>query len=97
MATFHHAAMERLAPGEPDLICDIWTELSRNLSAKLEARGWPELTAEQYAEMRELEDYLVMERLRGRVESIVKDRETAEALKPWYRFLCKRPCSNDEY
>ena len=29
--------------------------------------------------------------------SIVDDPETAEALKPYYRFMCKRPCSNDEY
>jgi cyclohexanone monooxygenase len=38
-----------------------------------------------------------MERMRRRVAAIVKDRPTAEALKPWYRFLCKRPCSNDDY
>jgi cyclohexanone monooxygenase len=38
-----------------------------------------------------------MERLRRRVESLVKDKETAEALKPFYRFLCKRPCSNEAY
>ena len=25
------------------------------------------------------------------------DRRTAEALKPWYRQLCKRPCFHDEY
>ncbi|MDR3417275.1 MAG: NAD(P)/FAD-dependent oxidoreductase [Nevskia sp.] len=96
-ANFHHAAMERLARGEPDLICDIWTELSRNIAAKLEAQGWPELTFEQYMAMRETEDYGVMERLRRRVENMVKDRDTAEVLKPWYRYLCKRPCSNDDY
>ena len=38
-----------------------------------------------------------MERLRRRVDQIVKDQETAEALKPYYRFLCKRPLSSDEY
>ena len=38
-----------------------------------------------------------MERLRRRIDSIVHDPATAEALKPWYRFLCKRPCSNDDY
>ena len=46
---------------------------------------------------REVVDYQVMERLRRRVDSIVRDKATAEALKPYYRFLCKRPCSNDEY
>ena len=28
---FHHAAIDGLAPGEPDRICDIWTEINRNL------------------------------------------------------------------
>jgi cation diffusion facilitator CzcD-associated flavoprotein CzcO len=96
-ANFHRAAVERLAPGEPDLICDIWTEINRNMGAKLEAQGWPQLSIEQYVAMREVEDYLVMERLRRRVESIVKDTQTAATLKPYYRFLCKRPCSNDDY
>jgi cation diffusion facilitator CzcD-associated flavoprotein CzcO len=27
----------------------------------------------------------------------VKDKKTAEALKPWYRYFCKRPTFNDEY
>jgi cation diffusion facilitator CzcD-associated flavoprotein CzcO len=94
---FHHAAMERFRPGEPDMIEDIWTEISRNLSAELEAEGWPDITLEEYARRREIMDYRVMERLRRRCEEIVDDPATAEALKPWYRFLCKRPCSNDDY
>lgn len=94
---FHHAAMERLAPREPDLVEDIWTEISRNLNAELEAEGWPDISPEEYARRREIMDYRVMERLRRRVDEIVKDPVTAEALKPYYRFLCKRPCSNDDY
>jgi cyclohexanone monooxygenase len=38
-----------------------------------------------------------MNQIRARVDSIVKDRATAEALKPWYRQFCKRPCFHDEY
>lgn len=94
---FHHAAMQGFSPGEPDLICDFWTELNRNLTNKLAALGWPQLSIEQFMELREVEDYRVMERLRRRVDGIVKDKETAESLKPYYRFLCKRPCSNDDY
>ena len=45
----------------------------------------------------EMMDYRVMERMRRRVESMVKDKATAEALKPYYRFACKRPLSNDDY
>jgi cation diffusion facilitator CzcD-associated flavoprotein CzcO len=94
---FHHGAMERFGRGEPDLVCDIWTEINRNLNAKLEADGWRDLTPDEYVAERELIDYQVMERLRRRIDGIVHDPATAEALKPWYRFLCKRPCSNDDY
>jgi cyclohexanone monooxygenase len=34
-----------------------------------------------------------MERVRARVDAVVKDRATAEALKPWYNQFCKRPAS----
>ena len=94
---FLHAAMEQLAKGEEDQICDIWTEINRNLNAQLAAENWPELTLEQWVAKREMVDYQVMERLRHRVETLVEDKATAEALKPWYRFLCKRPASNDDY
>lgn len=96
-ANFHHAAMEFLRPGEPDLICDIWTEINRNLAAELEAEGWPQLSLEQLMARREVIDYRVMERLRQRVQAMIKDPATAEALKPYYRFLCKRPLSSDEF
>jgi cation diffusion facilitator CzcD-associated flavoprotein CzcO len=94
---FQRAAMGFFNRGEPDLICDIWTEISRNLAAELEAEGWPQLSLEEFVARRERVDYRVMERLRQRAEAMVKDRETAEALKPWYRFLCKRPLSNNDF
>ncbi|RJF91129.1 flavin-containing monooxygenase [Sphingomonas cavernae] len=96
-ANFHRAAMEFFAPGEEDQICDIWTEITRNLAAELAAEGWPQLAPEEFMARREVVDYRVMERLRGRVETMVEDKETAESLKPWYRFLCKRPLSSNEF
>lgn len=96
-ANFHRAAMEFLKPGEADLVCDIWTEITRNLAAELAAEGWPQLTPAQFMARREVVDYRVMERLRRRVEQIVKDKQAAEALKPYYRFLCKRPLSSDDF
>jgi cyclohexanone monooxygenase len=42
-------------------------------------------------------DFEKMEEIRARAEAIVKDRETAEKLKAWYRQLCKRPCFHDAY
>jgi cation diffusion facilitator CzcD-associated flavoprotein CzcO len=96
-ANFQRAAMEAFMPGEPDLVCDIWTEINRNLAAELAAEGWPHLTPQQFMAKRESVDYRVMERLRQRVANIVKDEATAESLKPYYRFLCKRPLSSDDY
>jgi cation diffusion facilitator CzcD-associated flavoprotein CzcO len=40
-------------------------------------------------------DYMM--RIHRRIEEIVEDKTTAEALKPWYMFMCKRPCFDDEY
>src|SRR5262249_15280995 len=42
-------------------------------------------------------DYKKMNQIRARAEAIVADKKTAEALKPWYRQFCKRPCFHDEY
>ncbi|HVZ07526.1 flavin-containing monooxygenase [Rhodopila sp.] len=36
-------------------------------------------------------------RIHARVDEIVKDKKTAEALKPWYMHRCKRPTYDDEY
>jgi cyclohexanone monooxygenase len=95
---FHSWTFEGMALGQPDLVCDFWTELGRNTAARVLALEDPaSLSPEQFMAIREEEDYKVMERLRRRVESIVDDENTAEALKPYYRFLCKRPCSNDDY
>ena len=96
-ANFHRGANEQLQQGEKDLICDIWTEVNRNISAELEAQEWPQLTLEEFATRYEEMDFRVMERLRRRVDEIVEDKDTAEMLKPWYRYQCKRPTSNDEY
>ena len=45
----------------------------------------------------EIADFQKMNEIRGRVDEVVTDSETAEALKPWYRQFCKRPTFNDEY
>jgi cation diffusion facilitator CzcD-associated flavoprotein CzcO len=42
-------------------------------------------------------DYQIMDAHRRRVETLVSDSATAEILKPYYRYLCKRPCFHDEY
>ena len=45
----------------------------------------------------ELADDQAMDRVRARIDSVVQDPATAEALKPWYKQFCKRPCFHDDY
>ncbi|MBB3604121.1 cyclohexanone monooxygenase [Mycolicibacterium sp. BK556] len=84
--------------GEPDLVCDFWTELGRNLTARIASSPDPaSVGIEQIMAFREEEDFKIMERLRRLVAEIVEDPATAEALKPYYRFMCKRPTSSEHY
>jgi len=86
---------------DEDLVHDGWTDIFRNLmggAAKQAARKLGRrLTSEERAELLVLWDYRKMNQVRARVEAIVRDPITAEALKPWYRQFCKRPCFHDEY
>ena len=72
------------------------------------AKQEPQLTAEQKAELaamsheekvrrQENANINYMMRIHKRIEEIVKDQATAEALKPWYMFMCKRPCFDNDY
>jgi cyclohexanone monooxygenase len=96
MANFHRGAQEVYQPGEADLICDIWTEINRNLLNEIGAMG-VDVPMEEFMAKREEMDFRVMERLRARCDELVKDPATAEALKPYYNHMCKRPLSSDEY
>jgi cation diffusion facilitator CzcD-associated flavoprotein CzcO len=84
-----------------DMVSDGWTEIIRTLTgivAKQASKALGRrLTKAERAHLMELSDYKKMNQIRARAEEIVSDPETAEALKPWYRQFCKRPCFHDEY
>lgn len=84
---------------DEDLVSDGWTDIIRNLAtaAALRRPGAGAMSPEEMAREMELADFRKMNQVRARVDSIVKDKKTAEALKPWYRQFCKRPTFNDEY
>ncbi|WP_306216319.1 flavin-containing monooxygenase, partial [Actinoplanes sp. RD1] len=76
---------------EVDLIADGWTStagLQRSLLT-----GHSDLTDEQL----ELADANKMNQIRARVDEIVTDPQVAALLKPWYRYMCKRPAFSDHY
>jgi cation diffusion facilitator CzcD-associated flavoprotein CzcO len=78
-----------------DLVDDGWTTLFQNLTGAA-FRGIAR-TPEEFAERIEMADLQKMEELRSKIDSIVQDPATADALKPWYRQFCKRPTFNDHY
>ena len=80
-----------------DLVNDGWTDLIGNILLAARRRAKAGEPVEDPAALVQLADYQKMEQVRARVESIVENRETAEALKPWYNQFCKRPCFHDEY
>ena len=84
-----------------DLVNDSWTENNATLVTptidQVRAKLGREPSKAELKYLAELLDFDLMNRVRARVDSIVKDKATAEALKPWYRYLCKRPGFHDEY
>ena len=38
-----------------------------------------------------------MMRIHKKIDELVDDPETADALKPWYMLMCKRPCFDNDY
>ena len=82
---------------EVDLVKDGWTDLNRRIRAKIFQLPREQRTPANMLAAFEDSDYEKMEEIRARVDGIVKDQETAAALKAWYRQLCKRPCFHDSY
>jgi cyclohexanone monooxygenase len=79
-----------------DLVNDGWTDIIGKLLVILQQDS-EMLTPERLMDNLELADFEKMEQVRARVDTIVHDPNTAEALKPYYRQFCKRPCFHDEY
>ncbi len=85
---------------DEDLVKDGWTDIAQRIRdrvvtelGKEGAQLGPDLLRKAYEDS----DDEKMEEIRERVDTIVADEATAQALKPWYRQLCKRPCFHDEY
>ena len=96
MENFNNLVTGILEP--EDLVDDGWTDIIGKLLLRMrEADARPTRRPGGVAEAVELADFEKMESIRARVDTIVNDPNTAEALKPYYRQFCKRPCFHDEY
>jgi len=81
-------------PVEVDQVDDGWTHHYAAVHHPPRAQG---MTTAEYLRSAEELDYRIMDAHRRRVEELVADPITAAILKPYYRYLCKRPCFHDEY
>ncbi len=82
---------------EEDLVSDGWTDIFRNLTGVNAREQLPDMRSSEIALVNEHADMQKMNQIRARVDTIVEDSKTADALKPWYRQFCKRPGFHDQY
>jgi cation diffusion facilitator CzcD-associated flavoprotein CzcO len=79
---------------DTDLVDDGWTHHYAAVNNPKFEKG---MTREEFFRHAEEVDFGIMEEHRRRVDELVSDPVSAEALKPYYRYICKRPCFHDEY
>ncbi|WP_211275335.1 flavin-containing monooxygenase [Actinoplanes rectilineatus] len=80
------------AETDQDMVGDGWTSTPALQRTFLVGTG-SGLSDEELEEA----DAVKMDEIRARVATVVDDPATAELLKPWYRYMCKRPGFSDLY
>jgi cyclohexanone monooxygenase len=83
-------------PQGEDSVGDRWTDFWKRVGAGIAERHRSGSNEDPHAIMQQV-DFVKMDEIRGRVANIVTDPVTAEAVKPWYNYLCKRPLFSDEF
>jgi cation diffusion facilitator CzcD-associated flavoprotein CzcO len=81
-------------PVDADLTDDGWTHHYAAVQNPPRVKG---ASLAQFMRAAEELDFGIMEEHRRRIDELVTDPDVAAALKPYYRYLCKRPCFHDEY
>ena len=79
-------------PQPVDMVADSWTDILRDVGSTTSGTmAAADPIALRRAQMTR------MEKVRRRVDAIVSDKATAEALKPYFHYFCKRPGFSDHY
>jgi cation diffusion facilitator CzcD-associated flavoprotein CzcO len=81
-------------PVDADLTEDGWTQHYAAVQNPPRVKG---ASIAEFMRTAEELDFEIMEEHRERIDELVSDPDVAAALKPYYRYLCKRPCFHDEY
>lgn len=80
-------------PEAEDQIDDGWTKTIFSVMKDAPAGA----SREELGKLLKIADFTYMEEVRHRIDEVVEDEATREALKPWYNRMCKRPCFHDQY
>ena len=89
-------AMINFQVPDQDLVNDCWTDFFVRFGQRMAEAKRSGKPVDVHAVMQGV-DYEKMEDVRAHVDAIIRDPATAEASKPWYNFLCKRPLFSDDY
>ena len=78
---------------DEDMVADGWTVLARAVKRMFaeDPKG------ADFGQLLDRADMEKMVQVRERIDALVEDPATAEALKPWFSLFCKRPCFHDDY
>ena len=81
---------------EQDLVNDCWTDFFVRFGRRMLEAKRLDPGVDAHAVMQEVDD-AKMEEVRAHVARVIQDSAVAEASKPWYNYLCKRPLFSDDY
>jgi cyclohexanone monooxygenase len=81
---------------EQDLVGDCWTDFFVQFGQRMREAKRADPAVDVHDVMQAV-DYAKMEAVRAHVDNVITDPAIAEALKPWYNYLCKRPLYSDDY
>ena len=84
-------------PQAEDLVDDGWTDLIGKMIRMYMAGAEGDDAGRSLDEIMETANFEKMNEIRARVDELVRNSDNAEALKPYYKMFCKRPCFHDEY
>ncbi|WP_104161032.1 NAD(P)/FAD-dependent oxidoreductase [Arthrobacter sp. ZGTC212] len=84
-------------PVEQDLVRDGWTSVPQLHRKMISGAVDRTVSAAERERQDEVLDFAKMNQIRARVDEVVNDPATAQMLKPWYRYMCKRPTFSDTY
>jgi cyclohexanone monooxygenase len=83
-------------PQSENLVGDSWTDFWVRFGGLMAERHRTGDTTPPPVLMQRV-DHAKMDEIRARTAALVSDPVKAEALKPWYNYLCKRPLFSDDY